>query len=1001
MIELLINDRVNPVDLRADEPPVLRWRDDGVESGGDVVAYRVVVASSREKAAAGLGDVWDSGEIRGDGFEGVVLSGVPAEPSRRYWVAVRLWRRDIETTDDRGAASDVRVSDHRDAGSCDENEKIVDEGWNAPATFGTWPSEQWRATPIWADAASVPQDAGNSRGWAFMRSEFVLPSKPVAWATLYATGDSTRPARQFVYRLWVNGSFVGCGPVFPIGDEARVDGYDVTALLHPGANALGALAYALDAQRFAAQLDVAFVDGEVRHYATSRDWKAMPGNLVYPDSASIGTQYFEAPAENIESAYYPFGFTQPGFDDSAWPSAVERPAFTRLEPTPTDKMLLRHNPARLVSKLPDGGVMLDFGGTQIGGLRVRPCLANPTRLTIRYGEVKNDDGTVRFHLNTGNVYEDCWHLGGAMAGGQRHGDGEDGEARDDNGSDGAQALETWGMRVFRYVEIHAVPETSAMDASTTSVDDLNVAELLASGQLDVTSSALVYPKTTDAAMFSSSDPTLNEVWSLCARTIEACNGNIYADSWTRERAPYEADAWIQQQCHLALDDAPSLGRYTIDYLIANRTWPTEWPMYLILAVHDWWMHTGDDSQVANQYERLKTLLPERFWNEEYGLIVKDPGESSHTDGDLVDWPQSERDGFVFGRVNTVINALAAQTYSDMADLARILEQNEDADLFSQHAQRIRDGINTWLYDEECAVYCDGLVDVPGRRDTERNDSFAVARDDDDMTGEGEPGDDDASLMDTVRITHHSLHASAFALAFADVPDDRISSVADYLRSRGMACSVYVAAVYLEGLYRNGFGADADALIAAPAGLRTWGNMVRWQGGGTMEAWDPSLKPNLTYSHPWAASPAYLLPEGMLGIRPLEPGYSQFMVMPQLGDVREAEVKVPVRTGVIGVRCERVGSGAVSLADGHTDSPELTSSGCMQITIDVPANCIAEVVLAPQAQGAVDMVLVDGHPSSTVPVTQPMNIAGVRCPMGSLAVGGLEAGRHVVRSVALP
>lgn len=691
--------------------------------------------------------------------------------------------------------------------------------------------------------------------------------------------------------------------MFPIGDEARVDGYDVTALLHPGANAVSALAYTLEDQRFAAQLDVEFIDGEVRHYTTGSGWKAMLGASVYPDSASIGTQYFEAPAENIDSDYYPFSFTGPGFDDSAWSDAVEKPAFSRLEPTPTDKLRLCHRHALAVSPLPDGGAVLDFGGVQLGGVRVRAQGVQPLELDIRYGEVRHDDGSVKYRLNTSNVYEDRWHIKGSP-------DGPESRRGADN------ALETWGIRVFRYVELHAANDS-----------DLNVTELLDSGRLEVESSALVYPKTTDEASFRSSNQMLNDIWSLCARTIDACNGSIYADSWTRERAPYEADAWIQQQCHFALDDAPTLARYTVDYLIANRTWPTEWPMYLILAVYDWWMHTGDSSQVSAEYARLKTLLPQRFWNDDFGLIVKDPGKSSQTDGDLVDWPQSERDGFVFGRVNTVINALASQTYADMAVLARIVGEDDDAELFDTRSQRIRKVLNTWLYDESQGAYCDGLVDVP-------ETGGAAA---------------DKATIEAVRIRHCSLHASAFVLEFGQVPESRLSNVTDYLRSRGMACSVYVAAVYLDGLYRASYGVDADTLIAAKLGQRTWGNMVRKQGGGTMEAWDSELKPNLTYSHPWSASPVYLLPEGVLGIRPLEPGYRTFLVMPQLGDMNEVEAKVPVRSGTIGVRCKRVNSGMVSLNDpiGFVDP---TPSGCLQLAIDVPSGCVAEVVLPPQSQG---------------------------------------------------
>ena len=59
-------------------------------------------------------------------------------------------------------------------------------------------------------------------------------------------------------------------------------------------------------------------------------------------------------------------------------------------------------------------------------------------------------------------------------------------------------------------------------------------------------------------------------------------------------------------------------------------------------------------------------------------------------------------------------------------------------------------------------------------------------------------------------------------------------------------------------------------------------MIEQGAGSPMEAWDPALKSNTTYSHPWAGSPAYLVYRGTLGIAPLEPGYKRFSVTPQLG-----------------------------------------------------------------------------------------------------------------------
>ncbi|KAA8815413.1 hypothetical protein EMB92_09510 [Bifidobacterium callitrichos] len=975
---LLINDRRAPVDLEPGCVPVLHVRDDAAETagklataadlvhGGDPVAYQIVVDETPTDAAAGRGAIWASwnqpaasqsvdrqafGEqtpsslpmrslpeppespdiwTDGDAWGGVALDGLDTSPSRRYWASLR-WRYADGT---HGA-------------------------WTEPVMFGTGAGRAWQATPIWGPdpddrAGNRPpltrglsakptggetsqttksSDLGNTSGWAFLRGFLRLPDRPIRWATLNATAASTRPARQFVYRMWVNGTFVGVGPTFPIGDETRYDGYDVTGLLRANDNnAIGVIAYTMEDRRFLAQLDVCYEDGEIEHYGTGDagdataenstraiTWCALPEPwAVYPPSASIGTQYFEAPAENLDADRFPHGFSEPDFDDSAWAPVQVKPAFERLEATPTDKMIavdvhpamLRCVTRSLDRDAADGevaaaprlvGVIADFGAGYMGGIRLDLDPREPIDVTIRYGETLNADGSVRYHLSAGNVYEEHWHV-----------------------TPGSGPLETWGLRVFRYVEIDVaqppaqpsswdVPTPTGLDERAAAIGRIMSRGIGPDGAISAV--ALVYPslagRSTERSagrsaglpdslanplaypgLFRSSDPALDNVWRLSAHTIEAFNGNIYADSWTRERAPYEADTWIQQRAHLALDAAPSLAEYTIDWLAINRTWPTEWPLYLILAVHDAWMYSGSVEFVERLYDRLVALLPERYVDDESGLVVKEPGESSHMDGDLVDWPPSERDGFAFGEVNTVVNALASQAYADMAELAGVLGRGSDASRFARVAARMRSAIHERLYDADLGAYRDGL------------------------NGLNRP---DHALQP---IEHASLHASAFALTFAEVPQSRVDRVAAFLRGRGMACSVYAAAAYLLGLYRNGFGADATVMIADPRTTHSWAYMLVQNAGGVMEAWDIARKPNTTYSHPWGASPAFLLSEGLMGVRPLEPGYRRFEVAPQPwvgkrvggvdvgGDadagmgatdvIREASVVVPTPAGDISV-----------------------------------------------------------------------------------------------------
>src|SRR5262249_21275765 len=74
--------------------------------------------------------------------------------------------------------------------------------------------------------------------------------------------------------------------------------------------------------------------------------------------------------------------------------------------------------------------------------------------------------------------------------------------------------------------------------------------------------AVRYPFDDNAATFSSSDDRLNRIWELCKHTIKATTfAGIYVDG-DRERIPYEADAYLNQLGHYAVDREYALARYT-------------------------------------------------------------------------------------------------------------------------------------------------------------------------------------------------------------------------------------------------------------------------------------------------------------------------------------------------------------------------------------------------------------------------------------------------------
>ncbi len=405
--------------------------------------------------------------------------------------------------------------------------------------------------------------------------------------------------------------------------------------------------------------------------------------------------------------------------------------------------------------------------------------------------------------------------------------------------------------------------------------------------------AVTYPYDASASSFSSSNASLDAIWNMSKHTIFATTfAGIYIDG-DRERKPYEADAYIQQLGHYAVDRQFAIARYSHEYLLTHPTWPTEWKQHSIFTAWMDWMYTGNTDSLAHAYSTLANdkLLTQYVGSDgllNTGSICSTSGGSC---GPIVDWPDGERDGFVFTAVNTVVNAFYCRNLQQMADIATALGKTADATKYSSMAQSAIATFNQKLLNATTGLYVDGET-----------------------------------------TTHSSLHANLFPLAFGLVPADRVAAVTAFVKSRGMACSVYGAQYLLEALYASGEADAAMALMTATT-LRSWNNMIKAGATMTMEAWDVSLKSNLDWNHAWGAAPANIVGRYVLGVTPAAPGFAVAALRPQLGTMlSHADGVVPTIRGPIHVVLDR-GTGT-----GFTT------------TFTLPANMTANVAL-PVAAGA--------------------------------------------------
>ena len=315
--------------------------------------------------------VYDTGIRKDLDNRAAVLSFTP-EPRTRYFWTVDVW----------GNAGDHGTSEVH---------------WFETGKRGEPWQAQWITTP-WADGALHP----------YFRGAFDLPG-PIASARIYATGLG-------LYELELNGMRVSQERMTP-GCNAydawlQVQTYDVTALLSPGPNAVGAwLGNGWAKGRFGnfpalerpctdvfsllLELRVQLSEGgQELVFGTGGDWRCAPSPIL-EDGIYDGEVY--------DARRALLGWSRPDFSDSRWEPVrlwqPERP--WRLEDRRSPPVLVQTciQPQALLHT-PRGEWVLDFGQNIAGWVRFETDAPRDTCLTLSYGEILQDQCFYQGNLGT-------------------------------------------------------------------------------------------------------------------------------------------------------------------------------------------------------------------------------------------------------------------------------------------------------------------------------------------------------------------------------------------------------------------------------------------------------------------------------------------------------------------------------------------------------------------------------------------------------------------------
>ncbi|MBD1420553.1 alpha-L-rhamnosidase [Sphingobacterium chuzhouense] len=559
--------------------PRLSWQIQADARNVVQTAYHILVASSPEKLAQNIGDLWDSGKTESDNSIAVFYDGKALKSDTEVFWKVKVYTN-------KGASD-----------------------WSVPASWrvGLLYYKDWNRRWIGFDGYfdSDDKEAGYLSA-RYFRKEISI-TKEVQEATAYIMGLG-------LYELYIDGHKVGDQVLAPgltdYTKNVKYNVFDVTELLNGEKHTLGVILgngryYAIRQEKpykvknfgfpkMQMQIRITYTDGSRQTIHTDDTWKGTTDGPIISNNEYDG-EIYDARKELKDWA-------KVGYDDATWERAeyVQEPGGNyEAQINNNMKVMQDLKPVSITPK--EGKYIIDFGQNFSGWVKMRVQGPGGTEVTLRFAESLNEDGTLfRDNLRAAKA-TDVYILKG--------GDIEEWEPR-------------FTYHGFRYVEVEGYPGEV---------------------ELDKFIGRLVYDEMETVGSFTSSNALLNQIhknawWGIasnyksipvdCPQRNERQAwlgdrpGSAYGENFLFDNANFYSkwleDIRLSQKEDGAIPDvAPAFWRYYSD----NMTWPGT---YLIVA-DMLYQQTGDVRILEKHYPAMKKWMRymEALYRDSEGIITKD------------------------------------------------------------------------------------------------------------------------------------------------------------------------------------------------------------------------------------------------------------------------------------------------------------------------------------------------------------------------------------------
>ncbi len=736
-------------------------------------------------------------------------------------------------------------------GAKKHNDKPVD---NSP---GNW---------IWV---ANPEPVVNS--YIRARKKFSLPGAPKS-ASLKISANS-------LYKLYVNGQYVGKGPVRSGEGQCYFDTFDIAEVLRKGDNVIAVLAHHIGAATYAAsagrpglicKAEIELAD-EALSIATDESWKVQRAEEWVADGARMNHRLGFQESYNAalaDAAWKEIKFREKGWEAAAVVATPPAMPFgellARQIPQLNERTIL---PAAIVATGNTPDLEKETPITEMPAIMAAAEIAN-----LRAGQIKDEstlltaDGVA--HIKTprggrgvailldfgrevfGNVEigiagsgTGCIDLGYSeeLVDGRIKPDAQDTQCTDRlQLRKGALEWQSFQPRVFRFLQIEFRRCSKPVAMQYVRVNQT------------------AYP-VQQVASFKCNDRLLNEIWEAGAYTAELCMQDTFIDCPLRERGQWWSEVrLLSRTAYYAFGDTDLLkqglrqfaasqgkdGSVLALYPAGVEMLAPDLSLLWIYSILDYYAFSDDAELVGELYPVVDRLLSwfRRYINES-GLLANVPGYLQVDHADL------EREGEVAS-----LNCFYYQGLRVAAALASISGKDEDAERYISDAHHIKVALNKYLY-------------VP------RNGLFAECR------------------VDGRLVEKFSVQTNILAALFDITDQYQKAGIMRQIHTLPELTTPYFASFYLEALYLLDRHNEALAYMR-----RTWGQMIK---SGATTLWEDFFT-HECLCHGSAVAPTRDLIAEYVGIKPVA-GSHRFVVTPHIGDLKWAQGSFNTLNGPLDVK----------------------------------------------------------------------------------------------------